>query len=335
MRVVQLQSQSRRSLAIVDEPYLHLLRDIPSLYALARDAENRRASIVSIAEGAKVAETLDYEPIYAGESPWRILPALDYPNEDSRCLVSGTGLTHTGSAKSRNSMHARTDFDTPETDSMRMFRWGVEGGKPAESSVGIAPEWFYKGDGMILRASGDDLDIPAFAESGGEESEIAGLYLVGANGSPRRIGYATGNEFSDHVFEKKNYLYLAHSKIRSCSLGPEAILGETLADNIEGQVTIFRGGKKLWESELASGELNMSHSVRNIEHHHFKYASHQRPGDVHVHFFGAAALSYSAGVLLRSGDSVHVKWNGFGRPLWNRIVAIDRESSHLVEAKPL
>jgi hypothetical protein len=31
---------------------------------------------------------------------------------------------------------------------------------------------------------------------------------------PRRVGFALGNEFSDHTLEKKNYLYLAHSKGR-------------------------------------------------------------------------------------------------------------------------
>ena len=38
------------------------------------------------------------------------------------------------------------------TDSMRMFQWGVEGGRPAEGEIGIAPEWFYKGNGSMLRA---------------------------------------------------------------------------------------------------------------------------------------------------------------------------------------
>ena len=32
---------------------------------------------------------------------------------------------------------------------------------------------------------------------------------------------AQGNEFSDHRFEKKNYLNLAGSKLRTCSIGPE------------------------------------------------------------------------------------------------------------------
>ena len=72
---------------------------------------------------------LDYDPIYRGQSEWRILPAIDHPDEPARCLVSGTGLTHLGSARNRQSMHATTDEKL--TDSMRMFRSGIEGGRPA------------------------------------------------------------------------------------------------------------------------------------------------------------------------------------------------------------
>ena len=45
-----------------------------------------------------------------------------------------------------------------------------------------------------------------------------------ANGRPCRVGMASGNEFSDHQFEKKNYLNLAGSKLRTCALGPELVV---------------------------------------------------------------------------------------------------------------
>src|SRR6185437_319860 len=122
-------------------------------------------------------------------------------------LASGTGLTHLGSAKNRQAMHSASQAEL--NDSMKIFKWGVEGGKPAPRKIGIAPEWFYKGNGTILRAHGQPLDVPSYAEDGGEEAEIAGIYFIDANGMPRRIGMATGNEFSDHKFEKKNYLNLA------------------------------------------------------------------------------------------------------------------------------
>ena len=46
----------------------------------------------------------------------------------------------------------------------------------------------------------------------------------------------------------------------------------------------------------------MSHTIANLEAHHFKYAPFRRPGDVHVHFFGADAFSFGAGVLNRFGE---------------------------------
>src|SRR5262245_20764931 len=102
-------------------------------------------------------------------------------------------------------MHTSTVHAEPGealTDSMRMLRAGVEGGRPEPHHVGAAPEWFYKGNGSALRAHREPLIVPGYAEDGGEEAEIAGVYVVDAAGWPRRIGMAAGNEFSDHTFEK-------------------------------------------------------------------------------------------------------------------------------------
>ena len=75
--------------------------------------------------------------------------------------------------------------------------------------------------------------MPAFAEDGGEESEVVGLYVIGDQGEPWRVGFALGNEYSDHKLERQNYLYLAHSKLRQCSFGPELFIGD-LPDHVEG-----------------------------------------------------------------------------------------------------
>ena len=61
----------------------------------------------------------------------------------------------------------------------------------------------------------------------------------------------------------------------------------------------------------------MCHSLRNIEHHHFKFETHRRPGDVHVHFFGANCLSFGDGVQLADGDVMAISFAGFGRALRN------------------
>src|SRR5204862_5006855 len=211
---------------------------------------------------------LAYDPL---AETGRLLPPLTHP-DDAHCVVSGTGLTHLGSAESRNAMHRKLAEAQALTDSMKMFQLGLEGGKPKPGDVGVAPEWFYKGDGSIMRASGQPLEMPGFALDGGEETEVVGLYVNGPDGTPHRVGFALGNEFSDHVTEQQNYLYLAHSKLRACSVGPALRVGP-LPEHVEGRARLTDAqGTVRWEKPFLSGEANMSHTVANLEHHHFKYA---------------------------------------------------------------
>jgi len=132
------------------------------------------------------------------------------------------------------------------------------------------------------------------------------------------------NEFSDHRMEKRNYLYLAPSKLRNCAIGPELSVGEVDFSHVTGTVSIVRNGETIWSQEIFTGEENMSHSVANLEHHHFKYPAHRRPGDVHVHFFGADAFSFGDGVALAASDLMEISFPQFGRPLRNRIKVEDR-----------
>ena len=302
------------------EPHLQLL-EFPTIYDLLTAATRGGVPILELIDVAVNGTPLDYNAIYTGQSEWKILPPIDHP-EPARCIISGTGLTHLGSARSRDSMHEKIGgAEENLTDSMKMFRWGVEGGKPAKGFIGIAPEWFYKGTAATnLRGHNQKLDLPSYAEDGGEEAEIAGVYLVSDIGRPVRIGMTQGNEYSDHVFEKKNYLNLAGSKMRQCSIGPELVLDPDFA-SVKGKASILRDGKDLWSKPLLTGEDEMCHSLANIEHHHFKFAAHRRPGDVHIHFYGACALSFGDGVKLQNGDVMQVAFKGFGRPLLNTLSA--------------
>ncbi len=314
-RLVQLKRENARRVALVEEPQLRLLEGCSSIYELANSAIGGGVKLSDLARTRATGELLEYDPIYHGRSEWRILPPIDHP-EPARCAVSGTGLTHLGSARNRQSMHASTDADL--TDSMKMFRWGIEGGRPAPGAIGSAPEWFYKGTGTILRGQGDALEVPPYAGDGGEEAEIAGIYLIDPDGQPRRIGMAGGNEFSDHVFEKTNYLNLAASKLRTCALGPEILLDPEF-QSLPVEVKIERARTTLWSKTFRTGDAEMCHSLANIEHHHFKYEAHRRPGDVHVHFFGTDGLSFSDGIILQDGDVMQVSIEGFGRPLRNPV----------------
>ena len=312
-RLVQIQNGVTRAVALVDEPHLRLLDGVNSVVQLVEEAVAAKIPLTTLVQKKATGGQLDYDAIYAGKSEWRLLPPVDHLSEPARCLVSGTGLTHLGSAKNRQDMHS-TGGEL--NDSMKMFRWGVEGGKPASGKIGVAPEWFYKGNGTMVRAHDDPLDVPPYAEDGGEEAEVAGIYWVDATGCPRRIGLAVGNEFSDHVFEKRNYLNLAGSKLRNCALGPELVIDPEFA-SVPGKVAIMRGGSVLWSQAIATGESEMCHSLANLEHHHFKFEAHRRPGDVHVHFLGACSLSFGAGIQLADGDQMIVEFQGFGRALKN------------------
>lgn len=327
-RLVQIAHQSKgRKIAVVSEPFLVLVNEFTSIYQLALKALDLGTSIHTLLEQQLSTEKLDYDKVYSGTSEWKLLPSFDNPDVVSNCIVSGTGLTHHSSAMNRQVMH-QSDAGNTLTDSMKVYQWGVEGGKPADGEIGIQPEWFYKGTGAILKGHGEALKVPDFGNDGGEEPEIAGIYIIDRSGHPIRIGFTTGNEFSDHVMEKKNYLYLAPSKLRNCSIGPELVLTDDFSD-LNGAVTVSRKEEVLWSADIKTGEANMAHSLANLEYHHFKYPDHRQPLQGHVHFYGTGAFSFGAGIKLQTGDEMKVHWEGMGRSLVNSIDVIERKEDFI------
>ena len=336
IHLVQIGNGSSRRVAVVEEPGLRCLTEVQSVYELTKRCLRRGARLSELALALAQGETVDYDAVYAGASEWRLLAPIDVPGEPVRLTVSGTGLTHLGSAKDRQAMHKAENQGAAEnvTDSMKMFEWGVEGGRPATGEIGIAPEWFYKGTGAILRGPFEPLTVPAYAEDGGEEAELAGIYIIGEDCAPYRIGMAPGNEFSDHKFEKRNYLNLAGSKLRPCSVGPELVVGAGF-HSIAGEVRILRGTETIWSKRVETGERNMCHSLANLEHHHFKFECNRQPGDVHVHFFGAHSLSFGDGIELQDGDWMEVRYDSFGRSLRNPIRIETKSENRIVAVRPL
>jgi hypothetical protein len=291
-----------------------------STYELAQAAIARRVPVDVLAQPALTGDALPYEALLREQ---RVLTPLAHPDV-AHCFVTGTGLTHTGSASARDAMHQKlSGGEESLSDSMRMFKWGMDGGRPADGQPGVQPEWFYKGNGSIVAAPGAPLAMPDFALDGGEEPELVGLYVIGPDGQPYRLGYAIGNEFSDHVTERQNYLYLAHSKLRVCAVGPELRSG-ALPAHLEGTSRIRRGNEIRWEKPFLTGEANMCHSLANLEYHHFKYAAHRQPGDVHLHFFGTATLSFSDNIRVEPGDRFEIDLPALGAPLVNPLSLVDR-----------
>ncbi|RFB79409.1 AraD1 family protein [Methylovirgula sp. 4M-Z18] len=318
MRLAQIiDDKGKRALVVTARGETRLVKGIRTTYALAMEAlelgEPIRKRIAARGIGAPV-------DLKAALKEGRVLPPIDHA-DPAHLLVTGTGLTHLGSAEGRDKMHKDLSDASKLTDSMKMFKMGLEGGKPAKGQVGVQPEWFYKGDGSTITPPGHPLLSPSFALDGGEEPEIAGLYVVGKDGTPARVGFALGNEFSDHVTERQNYLFLAHSKLRVSSIGPEALVGDLPLD-IKGTSRIRRGREVIWEKPFISGEQNMSHTIANLEAHHFKYELFRRPGDVHVHYFGTATLSFSDGISTQPGDVFEIEAEPFGLPLANKLKVV-------------
>lgn len=321
MRLVQFTTkQGERRVAIASDEQkgaLNIIADTSSVYQLARDALANETTLKELAAQRASGDMIDYDTVI---TVGRLLPPVDHPYDVAHCFVSGTGLTHLGSADARDQMHQSAGGEEKRTDAMKLFKLGTEQGKPKDGGLGVQPEWFYKGDGSCIVAPGKPFEIPDYALDCSEEAEIAGIYLIDEHGKPWRLGFVQGNEMSDHVMEHQNYLYRAHSKLRQCSFGPELLLGE-LPLNVQGTARLLRDGKVLWEKPFASGEQNMTHSIASLEHHLFKYPAFRRPGDVHVHFFGTAVLSYADDVKTREGDIFEISAQNFGKPLRNTLTA--------------
>lgn len=315
LRIVQfLDQDGSRRVARVDESGLSgiVLDGVERLHDLARRAADENLPLEKLVGDACGTSRVDLEAVNRNG---RWLAPVDHP-EPARLHLTGTGLTHLGSAKTRDALHSGDKDNTPKTDSKKLFEWGVEGGKPAGGGIGIQPEWFYKGNGDWVVPPGRPLHMPEFSLDGGEEPEIVGVYIIDSRGNPCRLGYTLGNEFSDHVTEKQNYLYLAHSKLRVSSFGPELLIG-SLPRSLEGTSRIIRDGKVAWEAPFNTGEEHMSHSFENLEYHHFKYNQFRRPGDVHCHFFGTSTLSCGSGFQTKVGDAFEITAAPFHWPLRN------------------
>ena len=284
-------------------------------------------------------ERLDYPTLLSAvpdsDAPFVHLP-VDHP-DPHWTLVSGTGLTHLGSMQSRDEMHAAEESSQQEmTDSKRMFSMGIAEGKPPVGARGVAPEWFYKGNGQVLRSHRQTLALPGYARDGGEEAELAGCYVIDAAGGPRRLGFTLGNEWSDHATEKLNYLYLAPSKLRQCAVGPELVIDSDFQE-ISLCCQVRRNGDIIYDSgNLWSGERHMCHSLSNCEDHHFKFAQHRYPGNVHVHFFGTSKLSYGLREwTYQPGDEISVSAESFGASLVNTVIAGDPCESSPIRVVPV
>lgn len=284
-RLVQIiHPEYGRRIALVNgEDELHLLSTYRTAYDFAMAAIETGQKMRDLLSTDLSGIVLDYREVHALRSGWRFLPSFDHPAHTACCLVSGCANAH-----------------------------GSDAPLPA------APPWFTKGNGMHLRAHGEPLTIPAFALSGAEEAELAGVYLIGPDGVPRRVGLTPGNEFADPAMAAKDARLLSRAKLRTCAIGPELALDAEFRD-VTGSVTVERSGVPIWFKQIRTGEKHTACRLEQVERHHFEFDPHRIPGDAHIHFLGGSVSSFGDGVVLEEGDEVVIQWEGFGRPLRNPI----------------
>ncbi|MGO4841746.1 GguC protein, partial [Rhizobiaceae sp. 2RAB30] len=118
--------------------------------ALALEAGRNGEKLAALIERKGFGEKIDLEVAYA---EGRLIAPISHA-DPAHLHLTGTGLTHLGSAATRDAMHKKLKDEEQLTDSMKMFRMGLEGGKPAAGETGVQPEWFYKGNGVSAVAPG-------------------------------------------------------------------------------------------------------------------------------------------------------------------------------------
>src|SRR6266540_286738 len=159
MRLMQVKSgRGGRQVVASDAGESWVVGGYASVYELALAAIKKRSTIAALVKKAPRAGKADPAALYAAG---RVLAPIDHA-DPAHLLVTGTGLSHLGSAATRDAMHTKVTAVAEETltDSMRMFRMGLEGGKPKPGKPGVQPEWFYKGDGSFVAPPGAPLVSP-------------------------------------------------------------------------------------------------------------------------------------------------------------------------------
>lgn len=190
------------------------------------------------------------------------------------------------------------------------------------ASGSTSGEWSYLGLGTSLRGHGDPVAIPDGQPMRHPIGDLAALYVIAPDGTPRRVGVTAGNPFRRAGFP-----------IRSNVLGPELILDATPA-NVEGSAAVYRGGARIWTQEYSSDGVPLLYALAALEPDHFRYSDHHRPGDAHIHFVGSRLFGDLADAPLEHGDTCEVAWSGLGKPLFYTIEKDYAEGRQLV-ASPL
>ena len=141
--------------------------------------------------------------------------------------------------------------------------------------------------------------LARFALDGGEEPETR-RPVSRLRRRRRRIGSVFRSATNSPITSPSARITCT-SRIRSCDPAPSdrSCAPARPPVHMEGMSRIHRADRIFGSVRSSPAKSNMCHTLANLEYHHFKYAAHRRPGDVHLHFFGTATLSFADGDRLR------------------------------------
>ena len=125
MRLVQLKgSDGGRTVAVLgDDAGGRVIQGVASSYELASRAIAEKLSLEAMTAKLGLGESID---VRAALAEGRVLAPLDHP-DPAHLVVTGTGLTHLGSAEGRDAMHKKLAVDKQTggepvlTVSLKMF----------------------------------------------------------------------------------------------------------------------------------------------------------------------------------------------------------------------
>ncbi len=279
MHLIQFTDErGSRAVAVTEGGTTSVVNGATSVYALATEAIERGLDLR--AAGDREGSRRHRGQGQAGGARAGCWPRSTIPTRRI-CMSPAPALPI--SARPRRATRCTSRTSRPprrrSTDSMKMFRMGLEGGKPAPGEVGVQPEWFYKGNGSTVVAPGAADPVPGLRarrrRGAGDRRHLRDRHGRHAR---VRVGFALGNEFSDHVTERRELpLPRPFQAARLCSFGPELRVGD-LPRRCRGHVRASCAtAKVVWEKPFLSGEDNMSRTLANLEQHHFKYALFRQP----------------------------------------------------------
>lgn len=316
MRIIQCKFNDQIRIVVMSEDNPHIIflnKSLKSTFDLFNLCINEKLILKDI-----INANLSSYKLTLNEFLTKATVTIPVFNHDlSRVIFSGVGLTHKNSVLMRRLMHLKGNNNEVTSDIEKIYLAGIEHGKPNKNEIGARPEWFYKGDGHCVKAK--DEEIAFYEDGAGEEAELVAVYIISKEGTPVRLGFCIGNEFSNHKIEKENLYYLARSKIIDFSVGPELLIGD-MPNIINGYIEIIRKGKPIWESHIKTGSDYMIHSLKNIESHVFSSKFFLKPGDIHYLFLGADKTSFQDNIKLQNKDHIRIKFDCFNIALENTIL---------------